>query len=227
MTRLVTGGAILLPFLGLLSATAAASTEFEDIPYLQVRINQVLEHEPTGAEVEWRNEATGNAGVIRVLKTYFPSPDAPCRDYERTTRQPGGADRVVLGTGCRDASGRWALKEQEEAEASGPERLDAPAQGAASPAQPGGGAGETGGEAGQTGGQGGAQTETRGETGGAGQTGQDGGTGSSPTTVVQPAAAQPEPAPPQTAPEAATPTAPKASEPAPSPPDFDLPTPSD
>ena len=92
MTRFWTAGLISLPLVALLSGAAPAATDFEDIPYLQARINQVLEREPTGAEVGWRNEATGNSGVIRVLKTYFPSPDAPCRDYERTTRLPGGGE---------------------------------------------------------------------------------------------------------------------------------------
>ncbi len=90
-------------------------TDFRDVPYLQARINLVLEREPTGAEVEWRNVETGNSGVIRVLRTYFPSPKAPCREYERTTRQPSGPDALVRGTGCRDADGRWRLKEEEGA----------------------------------------------------------------------------------------------------------------
>lgn len=240
MTRLVTGGAILLPFLGLLSATAPASTNFDDIPYLQARINQVLEQEPTGAEVEWRNEATGNGGVIRVLKTYFPSPDAPCRDYERTTRQPGGVEIVVRGTGCRDASGRWSLKELQETEAPSPEPWspEPPAGDSASPAGQGGQAGQSGGQAGgqtggqiggQTGGQTGAQTQsqTQGQapTGGAGQAGGVGQSQSGQPTLS--GTSQPEPVAPQAAPEAPKPAAPAPSESAPGPPEIELPTPSD
>jgi 17 kDa outer membrane surface antigen len=220
MTRMVTGGLIVLPFLGLFSVVAAASSDFEDIPYLQVRINQVLEREPTGAEVEWHNEATGNSGVIRVLKTYFPSPDAPCRDYERTTRQPGSSEKVVRGTGCRDASGRWGLKEQEEAAP--------PEPGSWSPATPAQGSatsGQTGGQAGQTGGQSGVQTG--GETTSAGQAGASSQSKSGPSTSVLPSATEPEPAAPQAEPDPPKPPAAKPSEPEPSPPDFDLPTPSD
>ena len=141
MIRVVTGGLILLPLVALFSGAAPAATDFEDIPYLQARINQVLEREPTGAEVEWRNEATGNSGVIRVLKTYFPSPDAPCRDYERTTRRPGGGESLVRGTGCRDASGRWGLKEMEEQEAkkTGAPSSEPPTPGAWEPVAPAGG----------------------------------------------------------------------------------------
>jgi hypothetical protein len=247
MIRLVTTGAILLPFLGLLSVTVAASNDFQDIPYLPIRINQVLEREPTGAEVEWRNEATGSGGVIRVLKTYFPSSDAPCRDYERTTRQPDGTEKLVRGTGCRDASGRWSLKEQEESEAAEPEPLRSGApgqgsQGSSSPAQQGGQAGQTGGQAGgQAGGQTGGQSrsQTQGQT-------QAGTGGADPSGSAQPAASQGEPAAPEAASESPKPAAPKPSEPAtsepqpsepqpsepqpsepkPSPPEFDLPTPS-
>lgn len=223
MTRMVTGGLIVLPFLGLFSV-AAAQSDFEDIPYLQVRINQVLEREPTGAEVEWHNEATGNSGVIRVLKTYFPSPDAPCRDYERTTRQPGGGEKVVRGTGCRDASGRWGLKEQEEAAPPEPGSWSpaTPAQGSATSGQTGG---QTGGQSGQTGGLSGVQTG--GEAGSAGQAGASSQSKSGPSTSVLPSASEPEPAAPQAEPDPPKPPAAKPSEPEPSPPDFDLPTPSD
>lgn len=233
MIRVVTGGLIVLPFVGLLSTAAAASTEFEDIPFLQVRINQVLEHEPTGAEVEWHNEATGNSGVIRVLKTYFPEPGAPCRNYERSTRDPDGGEKRVRGTGCRDASGRWNLKEQEDSEApgSGAWAPVAPSEGAAAP---------SGGPTGATGGQGStpAKTEVQG-----GATGQAAGT--SPSQTSQPTSVAPKESQGDAATEsaadaaadAATPPAAKPAEPAKptepakpsesSPPDYDLPTPSD
>jgi len=221
MTRVVTGGLIVLPFLGLLSATAAPSTEFEDIPYLQVRINQVLEHEPTGAEAEWHNEATGNSGVIRVLKTYFPKPGAPCRDYERSTREPDGSEKRVLGTGCRDASGRWNLKEQEDSEA--------PESGSWSPATPTEGAGSpapSGGQAGAAGGQMGTHTKTQVENGGTGQA-----AGASPSQTGQPTSVAPKDSEAETATEASKPAPAKPAEPPkpsePSPPDYDLPTPSD
>jgi hypothetical protein len=221
MTRLVTCGAILLSLLGALAAAPtapaapAAAAQFEDIPYLQVRINQVLEAEPTGAEVEWRNEATGNAGVIRVLKTYFPSPDAPCRDYERTTRRPDGSEELVRGTGCRDASGRWALKEQDESET-----------GAEPPTGPTG----AGGQAGSTGAAGGAPTQT--QVQGAGQSGRNGASGAPATAAPQPAAKTETAAPEATDSEAKDPESKEpeaaASPPprAPDPPAFDLPTPS-
>lgn len=231
MTRVVTGGLIVLPFLGLLSATAAASTEFEDIPYLQVRINQVLEHEPTGTEVEWHNEATGNSGVIRVLKTYFPEPGAPCRDYERSTRDPGGSEKRVRGTGCRDASGRWNLKEQEDSGAPGSWAPATPTEGAGSP---------SGGQAGAAGGQGGTQTKTQVENGATGQA-----AGASASQTGQPPSVAPKGSEAEAATEAATEAASEASKPAaakpaeppkptepakpsePSPPDYDLPTPSE
>lgn len=225
MIRLVTGGLFLLPLLGLLPGPATAATDFQDIPYLQARINQILESEPTGAEVEWRNQATGNTGVIRVLKTYFPSPDAPCRDYERTTRRPGGGESLVRGTGCRDASGRWGLKETEESGASGPERWGPPG-GEATAGTP-----AAGGQAGQTGGQVGAQTgsgsQAQSQTEGGGQAGGLGQSQSGQTTFVLPNQGEPEPAAAQSAPETPEPAAPAPRESAPSLPEFDMPTRSD
>jgi surface antigen len=242
MTRFWTAGLISLPLVALLSGAAPAATDFEDIPYLQARINQVLEREPTGAEVEWRNEATGNSGVIRVLKTYFPSPDAPCRDYERTTRRPGGpggGESLVRGTGCRDASGRWGLKEMEETEAlktrspsaepPTPEAWEAgsPATGGAAetaaPALPGGWAQPSGGQGG-TQSQGQSQGQSHGQSQGqSGSAGQGGQTQSSVSTSVLPSVAEPEAAA-EAGSEAPEPAAPAPRESASGQPEIELPT---
>jgi surface antigen len=235
MIRLVTGGLILLPLLGSLPGTAQGATDFQDIPYLQARINQVLEREPTGAEIEWRNEATGNTGVIRVLKTYFPSPDEPCRDYERTTRKPGGGESLVRGTGCRDDTGRWGLKEMEETEASSPARpspepwspepwspeapAGEPALESASPTLPGGQAQQTGGRVGAQ-----SQGQSQGQSGGAGQASQ---TQSSVSTSVLPEAFEPEPSEPPEPRELPEPAAPAPRESASSLPEIEMPTRSD
>ncbi len=116
MTPIARGGLVAVPLVALFAALATAATDFRDIPYLQARVGQVLESAPNGTEVEWFNEATGNAGVVRVLKTYYETPDRPCRDYQRTTRRPGRPDAVVAGTGCREPSGHWRLKEAEAVE---------------------------------------------------------------------------------------------------------------
>lgn len=113
MIRMAVRRLFLVPLAALVPFAALAATDFRDIAYLQARIGQVLEREPTGVEIEWFNEATGNSGMIRILRTYFPKPNEPCRDYERSLRQPGAADLIVKGTGCREPSGRWRLKEKE------------------------------------------------------------------------------------------------------------------
>jgi hypothetical protein len=113
MIRMALRRLFLVPLAALVPFAALAATDFRDIAYLQARIGQVLEREATGVEIEWFNDATGNSGMIRVLRTYFPKPNEPCRDYERTLRQPGAAELVVKGTGCRESSGRWRLKEKE------------------------------------------------------------------------------------------------------------------
>ncbi len=240
MIRLVTGGLILLPLLGLLSGTAPGAMDFQDIPYLQARINQVLEREPTGAEIEWHNEATGNTGVIRVLKTYFPSPDAPCRDYERTTRKPGGGESLVRGTGCRDDTGRWGLKEMEETEASSPEPpspepwspeapAGEPALESTSPTLPGGQSQQSGGQGGAQS-QGQSQGQSQVQSGGAGQAGQASQTQSNVSTSVLPEAFELEPSEPSEPPEPPEPPEPAAPAPresASSLPEIEMPTRSD
>ncbi len=165
MIRMAVRRLFLVPLAALVPFAALAATDFRDIAYLQARIGQVLEREPTGVEIEWFNEATGNSGMIRILRTYFPKPNEPCRDYERSLRQPGAADLIVKGTGCRETSGRWRLKEKEAVPAT---TTTAPSSGAPSggsavpsamPSQGGGqqGGGQQGGD--QQGGdqQGGAQ----------------------------------------------------------------------
>ena len=61
------------------AADVVTATDDRDIAYLQTRTGQILENEKTGVEIEWLNEATGNSGMIRVLRTYFPKPNEPCR----------------------------------------------------------------------------------------------------------------------------------------------------
>ena len=94
MIRMAVRRLFLVPLAALVPFAALAATDFRDIAYLQARIGQVLEREPTGVEIEWFNEATGNSGMIRILRTYFPKPNEPCRDYERSLRQPGAADLI-------------------------------------------------------------------------------------------------------------------------------------
>jgi hypothetical protein len=160
MIRMAVRRLFLVPLAALVPFAALAATDFRDIAYLQARIGQVLEREPTGVEIEWFNEATGNSGMIRILRTYFPKPNEPCRDYERSLRQPGAADLIVKGTGCRESSGRWRLKEKEAMPAAitTAPSSGAPSGGSAVPsAMPSQGGGQQGGD--QKGGdqQGGAQ----------------------------------------------------------------------
>jgi hypothetical protein len=206
MIRMAVRRLFLVPLAALIPIAALAATDFRDISYLQVRIGQVLEREPTGAEIEWLNEATGNSGMIRVLRTYFPSPNAPCRDYERSLRQPGAADLIVTGTGCREPSGRWRLKEIEAAPAAATTvpSSGAPAGGAAAPsAVPPQGGGQQGG-----GQQSGGQQATPSQGGGQ----QGGGQQAAPTSAALPPPVEltvPPPEPEAEAPAPEPPAAPK------------------
>ena len=102
-------------------------------------VNQTLEREPTGVEVQWSNPATGNRGTIIVLQTLSSAPDRPCRKYRRTRKRPETAVETIEGVGCRVGAGLWELEETagaattvEKTEAKGsesrPESSPAPAQ---------------------------------------------------------------------------------------------------
>ena len=210
MIRMAVRRLFLVPLAALVPFAALAATDFRDIAYLQARIGQVLEREPTGVEIEWFNEATGNSGMIRILRTYFPKPNEPCRDYERSLRQPGAADLIVKGTGCRETSGRWRLKEKEAMPAAitTAPSSGAPSGGSAVPsAMPSQGGGQQGG-----GQQGGVQ-QGGGQQGGAQQGGAQQGAAqqAAPTSTALPPPVDVTVAPPEA--EAAAP----APEPAPAP----------
>ncbi len=77
------------------ATVAHAGTDFRDIAYLQQLLGEVLENENTGAEIEWFNEATGNSGMVRILRTYFPS-----RRRARSRGTRDGAEQTREGA-CR------------------------------------------------------------------------------------------------------------------------------
>jgi hypothetical protein len=181
MIRMALRRLFLVPLAALVPFAALAATDFRDIAYLQARIGQVLEREATGVEIEWFNDATGNSGMIRVLRTYFPKPNEPCRDYERTLRQPGAAELVVKGTGCRESSGRWRLKEKEAVPVTATTTPPSGAPAAGSPAPSA--APTTGGQ--QGGGQQGGAQQGGGQQGGSQQGGSQQ-TAPTPTTLPPP-----------------------------------------
>ena len=74
-------------------------------------VNQTLEREPTGVEIQWSNPATGNRGIIVVLQTLSTLPDRPCRKYRRTRVRPEANVEVIEGVGCRIGTGKWDLEE--------------------------------------------------------------------------------------------------------------------
>ena len=75
-------------------------------------LQNVLETERSGVEVPWSSSVTGNAGMVMVERTYFRSPEQPCRDYMRTIVAPTGDKMTIRGTGCRVGAENWTLEEQ-------------------------------------------------------------------------------------------------------------------
>lgn len=103
--------------LGMLAAVAVLATpsfaaeDPRDAAAAREMLQVVLETEKSGIEVPWSSSTTGNKGIIRIERTFFRTPDLPCRDYIRTIEQKSGAKLTMRGTGCRLASESWSLEE--------------------------------------------------------------------------------------------------------------------
>ncbi len=106
--------ACLFAFLMALSVSTVArgSDDIRDLPFVLDAVNDALETARTNVDVPWENPATGNSGVIVVEKTFYPSPETPCRQYRRTFNRPGKVATVTRGTGCRAGPARWKIEEE-------------------------------------------------------------------------------------------------------------------
>lgn len=92
-----------------LASLQAADDENERI---RSTVSSILEGKQTGRTFKWENPATGNAGMITVLGSFYDRQDRICREYRRTLFAPGEAGgRTVEGVGCRQEAGRWLLLE--------------------------------------------------------------------------------------------------------------------
>jgi len=113
-----------MPFFGLalaavislcIAETARGNDDIRDLPFVLDSVNDVLETARTNVQVPWKNPATGNSGVIIVEKTFYSSPEMPCRQYRRTYNQPGKGEMMTRGTGCRVGPARWKIEEERTA----------------------------------------------------------------------------------------------------------------
>ncbi|MDJ0942147.1 MAG: RT0821/Lpp0805 family surface protein [Kiloniellales bacterium] len=101
--------ALLGPALAVALASPCGAEEAQDLEFLQNRLSKILEFEPTGREISWRNPGTGNDGLVMVERTYFLDPKTPCRDFILTLDRGGSAPQILRGTGCRSEDGDWRL----------------------------------------------------------------------------------------------------------------------
>jgi surface antigen len=107
-------GRILLGMLAtvaILATPSFAAEDLRDAAAAREMLQVVLETEKSGKEVPWSSSTTGNKGTIRIERTFFRTPNLPCRDYIRTIEQKSGAKLTMRGTGCRVASENWSLEE--------------------------------------------------------------------------------------------------------------------
>jgi hypothetical protein len=93
------------------AAPAQAASSFEDLQFVVDLLNQVLERQPIGIVVPWRNAATGHEGMIKVTSTAFRPDGTPCRTYERTFVLDG-IERTLAGEACRTPQGFWRLQSE-------------------------------------------------------------------------------------------------------------------
>jgi hypothetical protein len=94
------------------STVARGSDDIRDLPFVLEAVNDALEAARTNVDVPWENPATGSSGVIVVEKTFYPSPETPCRQYRRTFNRPDKVSTVTRGTGCRVGPARWKIEEE-------------------------------------------------------------------------------------------------------------------
>ena len=78
---------------------ARSNDDIRDLPFVLDAVNDALETARTNVQVPWKNPATGNSGVIIVEKTFYSTPEMPCRQYRRTYNQPGKGEMMTRGTG--------------------------------------------------------------------------------------------------------------------------------
>jgi surface antigen len=112
------GPCVLAAMLLATAGTDAASDDFRDISVIVGSVNRVLETERTGVPTRWSNSETGNHGTVTVTRTYYRADGVPCREYLRTTENPGGTGIRIAGVGCRSGPGVWDLGEDKPASAS-------------------------------------------------------------------------------------------------------------
>ncbi len=93
-----------------LRAADPITTTADDKVVLEM-VNQALEKESTGVEVQWTNPATGNSGIIVVIETLSTASEQPCRKYRRTRKRPEASLETIEGVGCRVDPGVWELEE--------------------------------------------------------------------------------------------------------------------
>ncbi len=98
-----------------LATAARGNDDIRDLPFVLDAVNDALETARTNTQVPWENPATGNSGVIVVEKTFYPSPETPCRQYRRTFNRPGRGAMMTRGTGCRVGPARWKIEEERTA----------------------------------------------------------------------------------------------------------------
>ena len=106
-------------FAAVLIAMAAHADDARDVGHLNDVMNQRLENQRAGVEVEWLNPFTGNRGTIIILGTDMTDPELPCRTYRRTTERLGAAPLVVEGRACRVEPGLWQRNESAVSAGSG------------------------------------------------------------------------------------------------------------
>lgn len=70
-------------------------------------VGQVLEHVPTGRQVEWRNPDDGTRYSATPTRTYRTD-GRYCREYTATAVVAGSPQRVT-GKACRNEDGSWQI----------------------------------------------------------------------------------------------------------------------
>ncbi len=98
----ITGGTLLK---GVLNSDVGKAMDRQD----QMNMQQAVINTPLDQEAQWGNKRRHAKYSVTPLRDYSNSKGQQCREYEATVDKDGKKERAY-GKACRDAHGKWNIK---------------------------------------------------------------------------------------------------------------------
>lgn len=94
---------------GALGNSVGSSLDQADLTYYNQASQRAMEQGQPGQAFPWKNQQSGNAGVVTPGSYYQTQSGQYCREYSQTINVGGRTERAY-GTACRQADGTWQIK---------------------------------------------------------------------------------------------------------------------